>query len=155
MDCSEEPREVRIDAFLSGEHQRLDHILADVEFLTERRSYQQAAKRFAEFIRGVEEHIRVEDNVLLPLLIEKTGDPTDIAGRVHYEHERLISTLNEMSQAISRWDYGQFCALLPILDSLAKEHHRNEERILHPALDTLLRNQSDWQRLCHARHETG
>ena len=155
MDDAKELRDVRIDAFLESEHQRLDHVLDDVGFLAERGSYQQAAKRFAEYIRTVEEYVDMDQNVLLPLLRSKTGDPMGIADLVRSEQERLISTLAKMSQAISQWDYGLFCALLPRLDNLAKENHRNEERILHPALDSLLQNESDWHRLCHSTRVSG
>ncbi len=80
-----EPLNNRVDAFLAREHERLDHILQDVEYLSEHGSFHLAAKRFAEFRRGIEEHTAAEERMLLPIFVEKTGDPGGISEQIHTE----------------------------------------------------------------------
>jgi hemerythrin-like domain-containing protein len=138
-----------VNAFLTRQHQRLDHIMADVEFLAARRSYVQAAKRFAEFRWGMENHMAVEERVLLPLFVEKTGDPDGIAATIRDEHTRLQGLLDEIGQSLSQWDYARFGRLIDELNTLTQEHHRHEERLLHPMLESALGNEGDWQRICY------
>ena len=139
----------KINEILTRQHQKLDHILADVEFLAARRSYVQAAKRFAEFRWGMDNHMAVEEKVLLPLFIEKTGDPDGIASTIHSEHKRLQEVLDEIGQSISQWDYARFGRLIDELNILTREHHWHEESILHPMLEPVLGNESEWYRACY------
>lgn len=152
MDANAETREDGIDAFLTREHRNLDHTLADVEFLSDRRSFVQAAKRFGEFRRGLEKHVRAEEKALLPLFLQRTGDPEGIVPTLRSEHECLLRLLDEVGGALSRWDHSAFCSNLDALNSALKEHHHNEERLLHPALDSLLHNETDWRNLCQQAH---
>src|SRR5258706_2806926 len=65
-----------------ADHRLLDHILADVEFLADRRSFQAAGGRFAEVRRLVEGHLKDEEEILLPLYEERTRDPRRIVPKV-------------------------------------------------------------------------
>jgi transcriptional regulator of acetoin/glycerol metabolism len=133
-----------IDAFLISEHREFDHVLADVEFLSKRRSFTQAAKRFGEFRRRIEWHLDGEEQILLPLLVERTGDPGGVASRIHLEHEELRRLLDAAASSISQWDYPGFCRQLESLGVSLRAHHASEERLLHPALDALVQSEADW-----------
>ncbi|MFN0062495.1 MAG: hemerythrin domain-containing protein [Myxococcaceae bacterium] len=137
-----------------AEHRVLDGILADVEALAQRESFSPAAKRFAEFLRFLEQHIANENDVLLPLFLKHSGDPQGVVPLMRAEHAALLRVACELAAALSQWDGGGVRSRLLELTSMLKAHHENEERVLHPALDAIIPNEAAWQEALHGcRHD--
>jgi|CXWL01.1.fsa_nt_gi iron-sulfur cluster repair protein YtfE (RIC family) len=137
-----------VDAFLAHEHQQLDAILGDVEFLSARRSFATAAKRFGEFRHLLEKHLHAEETMLFPLFVERTKDPQAIIPTLRAQHADLLRLVDHIAAAISQWDHEAFFTQVDALDAALKTHHLDEERLLHPALDALIRSEADWYTLC-------
>src|SRR5262245_22218122 len=101
-----------LDAFLDQEHQALDRILADVDFLSGHGSFVQAARRFGEFRRNLEKHLGTENTILLSLFVEQRGDPGGLSPKLRLEHDRLRELLGGVAESISRWDHSRSRDLL-------------------------------------------
>ena len=71
---------------------------------------------------------------MLPLFIQRTGDPRNAAGKILKDHRRLEELVEEIATAISSWDRVHFSERLAELRAALKVHHDDEEARLHPAL---------------------
>jgi hemerythrin superfamily protein len=132
----------------AGEHQHLSKILEDVVYLAQRASYLQAARRFGEFRHLLEMHVTAEERVVLPLFIERTGDPTGMGDRLRIEHSQILHFVEGIASAISQWDRNGFSERVVQLNAALEAHNRNEAAVLHPALNDLIATATDWRRLC-------
>ncbi len=137
-----------IDIF-EEEHRTLDHHLADVEFLADRRSYASAAKRFGEVRRQLEQHLKEEEQVLFPFYVERTNDAGGVVAKMMGQHSELLIALEAVASALTAGDHPAFDAQIALLGELIRAHHASEEQLLHPTLDRLLATQADWDALCH------
>jgi hemerythrin len=115
---------------IDEDHRALDHALADVEFLAQKRSFGSAMRQFEAFCRALEAHLDEEETVILPELEHRTGDPDRVLPIVRGQHQTLEVTLKDLCTALARADYTAFCNGLTELDRLLKEHHATEERLL-------------------------
>ena len=134
------------EALCNHEQQLLDEILDDVEFLSVRQSFHQAANRFGEFRRDLERHIETEERLALPLFAARTGDPNRVVERIREEHRRLAELVDAVATSISQWERARFVGQVAELRAALKVHHEDEEARLNPALG--LRTAADWEQLC-------
>jgi hypothetical protein len=144
-----------VPTFFDDEHRALDHTLADVEYLAQRRSFQSAGKRFGELRRAAELHLRDEEEVLLPEFKLRTGDPQNIVPLIRAQHASLLECLDTVAAALSCGDYPGFCGQLAQLADLLRGHEADEERLLHPALDKVVKNDADWKSLVRSVKRRG
>ncbi len=126
----------------------LAHILGDVDFLGERRSFETAAKRFGEFRLLLEQHLRDEDDVLLPRFARVAPEKRAELEGIHANRARLLGCVNEVASTITAADFSAFCFAMAELDRALEAHRVAEEHVVHPALDRLLKNDADWENLC-------
>lgn len=149
---TEHPSQTPIDRYLLGEHRRFDQLMADVEFLVDRRSFLQAAKRFGELRAALESHLHAEERVLLPLF--ENGDPRrkGAAKTLRDEHRKMLAMLDHLGAAISRNDFALFAKAVREFDVLAIEHQDSEQRVLHPWLEKVVHTEADYRRLCQESH---
>jgi hypothetical protein len=96
---------------LTAELRDLDHALAEVEFLAERRAFDGAAKRFHEFHRRLREHLEREQS----------------QGRPNAEHAQLEVAIEAVASSLQQGDYGDFCYGVTALGKLLAAHQRAEE----------------------------
>jgi iron-sulfur cluster repair protein YtfE (RIC family) len=130
------------------EHRTLDHHLADVEFLADRRSYVTAAKRFGEVRRHLERHLNEEEQVLFPFYVERTNDADGVVAQMRLQHTEILAALEGVAAALTAADHCAFDAEVARLGQLLRAHQVSEEQLLHPALDRLLQTEVDWDALC-------
>src|SRR5262245_47812537 len=115
--------------YLETEHRELDHLLAEVEYLAERRSVGPAKRRFDHFRARLLAHLREEEDVLFPTFRAETGDPEAIVKRLHDQHAQLEMVLEAVGHAIEQGDYTYFCYGLSALSVLLETHQTTEERL--------------------------
>ena len=135
----------KLDAYFTHEHHTLDQILADVEFLVERRSFIPAGKRFGEFRLAMERHLEAEER-LLPELAHRSAEAASLVAQARAEHAWVQRLTEAVGSAVSSWDFSAFSRQVSELVSALDEHQRNEEKLLHPAFDALLQGEADWLR---------
>jgi hypothetical protein len=144
MDTASVASPPMIIAVFVQHHGELDEIIADVEFLSRRGSYVQAAKRFGEFRRALERQMGLDEHVLLPLLIERTGDPSTFAPVLRAQHAHLFRLLNGLGSALSQSDHAGFCGLARELQFAMKAHQLQEQRMLTPMLCAVANSDQEW-----------
>jgi iron-sulfur cluster repair protein YtfE (RIC family) len=123
--------------FLESDHSRLQTILLDVERLVFEDEFTAASKRCAEFICGLRHHLRMEDDVLLPLMARLGRNPQVVA-ELQQEHREICRVVAELERAIQLADRGHFVAVERTLERILSAHNVREEQVLHPMVDHLV-----------------
>jgi hemerythrin len=123
----------QLGAILDREHARVLELLADVQYLCNRRSYLAAAKVFAEFRQIEEQHLRREEALIAKLAV-RGGSPVPLGARAVKEHAELRHLVERTWQALSRNDAEAFEESIVRLSEAVDEHERGEKTDLLPAL---------------------
>lgn len=132
-------------------YEALKHILGDVEFLAQRWSLS-TAKRFGEFRMMLEQHLRDEEEVLLPRFSQSGPGARAVLDAIHDHRLRLLKSVDDVASTIACSEHAAFCAAMNSLDEALEAHRADEEHVVHPALENVLRNDSDWELLCAQVH---
>jgi iron-sulfur cluster repair protein YtfE (RIC family) len=124
-----------VSVALERHHRRLDDILDRVEIDVEAGDWSEARRGFSLFRRELDEHIRIEEELLLPSLEGLGGagfGPNEV---MRIEHGRIrgwldaIETLLVAEQAIGD--------ATDALEALLSEHNAKEERVLYPMFERM------------------
>jgi len=135
-----------ISAFMCEDHGRLDGLFHQFK-TTKNKDLEKAKQFFSSFSRGLQRHIVWEEEILFPLLEERTGvlkgGPTAI---MRAEHRSLKNLLNMIYDRIAqgRTDSDAFET------GLAKElstHNQTEEAVLYPWIEQCLSTEEREARL--------
>jgi hemerythrin-like domain-containing protein len=123
--------------YLSWDHDRLDGLLESVRSGVERGDWMAARRQYGEFHRGMDRHIRLEENFLFPLFEERTQLtwPTDV---MRQEHRLIRGAMGVLTVAVDRADARGFRTGLSSLIAVLSDHNAKEERVLYPATDRAL-----------------
>lgn len=128
-------------------YEALRHILRDVEVLGALRSLS-TAKRFGEFRMLLEQHFRDEEEVLLPRFSQLAPEPRAVLDALHAHRLRVLKSVDDVASTIAGSEHAAFCAAMNGLDEALEAHRVDEEHVVHPALENVLKNDSDWELLC-------
>ncbi len=123
--------------FLETDHSRLQTILLDVERLVFEDEFPVASRRCAEFICGFRHHLRMEEDVLLPLMARLGRNP-EVVSELQHEHREICRVVAELERAIRTSDRGRFVAVERTLERILSAHNVREEQVLHPMVDHLV-----------------
>ena len=132
---------------LVWDHARLNAILQDVRTEAQARRFGTARRRFAEFGCGLAQHIRMEEEVLMPAFERITAagsSPTASVRAAHASVERLVDALGAALAARAT----RRCATA--LERLAEElvaHQQHEESILYAISDRVAGDERDRENL--------
>ena len=75
---------------LVHDHRKYDRALEACEFAAEVEDWKTAVKLFNTFVEDLKLHMRMEDEVLYPLLEKESGDPKRELDLLGYEHDDLV-----------------------------------------------------------------
>jgi iron-sulfur cluster repair protein YtfE (RIC family) len=125
-----------ITAFYEEDHDRLDELFKI--FQTSKRSdFAKAKEAFKEFKVGLQRHIVWEEELLFPMLEEKTGmiedGPTPV---MRFEHSQIKQLLDAIHQKIEGQNLDTDQDEQGLVNLLSS-HNRKEERALYPAIDNV------------------
>jgi len=126
-----------ISDYLSWDHDRLDALLQSASQLVKDGAWVHAWRVYAEFERGLNRHIRLEEEILFPVFEERAGTtgPTVV---MREEHRLIRGVLSVLSAAVGRADAAGFRAGLTALQAVLPAHNEKEERVLYPTTDRVL-----------------
>ena len=123
---------------LSWDH----HRLADLE----RRAFaalragdlRAAADRYRAFVRGLNRHIRSEEELLFPLFEHETGGsgPASPASALRAEHREIRMLLEDIERNVDGTEV--VAERRESLLAIQREHDEKEEALLYPAIDRAL-----------------
>lgn len=128
-------------------HRAGEATLAAVRSLVKDGGFQSAAKRLGELRLEVERRLDTEGR-LVPLFIERTGDPGDLAHRLRDAHDEVRRRLSAAANAVTAWDAPQALRALDVLAAALTAHRALEADLLRsPAMKDLVSGTIDWERL--------
>jgi iron-sulfur cluster repair protein YtfE (RIC family) len=127
--------EEQVSAALERHHRRLDDMLDRVEIDVEAGDWSEARQGFSLFRRELEEHIRIEEELLLPSL--------EVPGRVGYgpggmmrtEHGQIRGLLEVVETLLE--DEQPIADATDALEALLSEHNAKEECMLYPMFERM------------------
>ena len=131
------PTARHVSECLGKDHDRLDAILAEVRSLTGGAGFTEATERFAEFMCGLDRHIRAEEEILFPVFEARSpmgqGPTTVMRG----EHRTVRQGMDDVLTALRGKNSHDSLHQLTTLAANLLEHNQKEEQILYPMIDQL------------------
>lgn len=119
---------------LTRDHRHVDELLARALRRVNAADVAGARPLLAEFAAGLRRHIRVENEVLAPMLPRPVGpDGTGHAETMLREHDEILAQLAEVEASLAfdaapeAWEVEPFVAILS--GTLAKHEHREESNL--------------------------
>jgi hemerythrin-like domain-containing protein len=117
---------------------RLDSDLARAREEFEGGRTAQARLALEEYARGMERHIRLEEELVFPVFEARSGMHGGPTALMREEHRSIRVALAMMRDGLDRQDPPGFVAGLKFLQTILPDHHSKEEHILYPTTDQLL-----------------
>jgi len=114
-------------------HRRLDEMLDDVELAADAESWKNANRGFKLFRHELEEHIRLEEEVMFPAFEAATSVREGPTAVMRHEHVAIRALLSEIEQALI--EERPISRLVAALESQLGSHNFKEERVLYPAFE--------------------
>lgn len=127
-----------ITSYLSWDHERFDHTLAGVREDVQGERMDEARHALDEYARGLERHMRIEEEVVFPVFDARSGMSGGPTAVMRDEHRSIRIALAMMRDGLDRSDAQGFHAGLRFLRTILPEHNAKEEHILYPTTDRLL-----------------
>jgi iron-sulfur cluster repair protein YtfE (RIC family) len=124
-----------VSVALELHHHRLDDMLDRVEIDVEAGNWSEARRGFALFRRELEEHMRLEEELLLPALgpASQVGDGPAFVMRG--EHPQIRELLEVVEIALeNEYPIGE---VTDALEATLADHNLREERLLYPMFERL------------------
>jgi hemerythrin-like domain-containing protein len=90
------------------------------------------------FLRGIERHIGLEENLLFPAFEERTGMTSGPTETMRMEHEQMRGMFAQMRAAIDAKDAALYLGVSETLLILLQQHNMKEESMMYPMLDQAL-----------------
>jgi len=116
-------------------HQRLDDMLDDIELCADAENWSEAKRRFAGFRRDIEEHIRLEEELIFPIFEANAAMPHGPTVVMRAEHVAIRQTLAAVEAALA--DERPISRTTAELEAQLAAHNFKEERVLYPAFERL------------------
>ena len=126
----------RIYEFMSGDHRRMDALLAEARALCGSGDAQGAASKFKSFRDGLLRHIGWEEDILFGMVYEELKDrDVLIIDELKLQHARIREDLESVGAApCDKASEPRIADLVAVLDA----HDRMEEEEFYPWLDESL-----------------
>jgi hemerythrin-like domain-containing protein len=116
--------------YLCWDHDRLEALLDTVRTRVYNAEWPTARRDYDEFARGLKRHIRLEEDILFPVLdrVAPKGHTTAMRD----EHTRIRGLLGTLHDAVRGSDADRFRSALVVLFSVVRPHNAKEEEVLYP-----------------------
>ena len=124
-----------VAGYLSADHDRLDGLLAAVCKQVETRQLEEACATLAEFASGLSRHIRIEEEILFPILEMRTSRQAGPTLVMRSEHREILAAVRGMSDGLAQLDVDTFGEGLALLRQLLPAHNAKEELILYSEIE--------------------
>ncbi len=113
--------------WLVHDHRKYDAALDECELAAGAQEWKAAIALFKEFVKDLELHMRMEDEVLYPLFAQETGDPEGEIELLTDEHENIARLLQDLAIIIKTKNFDHFEDSLHPLHRIMNEHNVHEE----------------------------
>ncbi len=127
-----------VTAYLSWDHARLDALLHEAGVRVADGRWPDAVESHTLFERGMQRHIRLEEEIVFPLFEARSGIVDGPTAVMRDEHRCMRRALSLMRAGIDAEDADGYAEALSFLNSVRPDHDAREESILYPMTDRLL-----------------
>jgi iron-sulfur cluster repair protein YtfE (RIC family) len=113
-------------------------MLADVTRMVDDGELERAEHTYSEFQKGLQRHIRIEEEILFPLFEQRTGmvkGPTEV---MRQEHRVIKEAMELMHEALACGKGASYHDGRELLEEALPSHNQKEEHVLYPTIDRLL-----------------
>ena len=118
------------------DHRRLEQALEASVANVDAARWDEAAANFAAFRRGIEHHMRVEEEVLFPAV--EQGAETPLTAILRKGHRDLRAFFDELDDALNARDAEEYGRIAASMRALLERHDEKEEAELYPAAQARL-----------------
>lgn len=132
------PVEETLSSYLAWDHAQIESMLADARTLVDEDELERADDLVREIRARLLRHIRLEEQIVFPLLERRTGRFSGPTVVMRHEHVRIQGELGDMAEALARGDVRGYLAAKERFEGLMPSHMHNEERFVFPAADRAL-----------------
>ena len=115
--------------WLVHDHRKFDDALEMCALTAGAGKWKEAIALFKDFVEDLKLHMRMEDEVLYPAVLEEVKDAADIVADLSDEHDYIALLLRDLVYVIKRNDIDHFEESLKPLHEAMIEHNENEEKL--------------------------
>jgi len=127
-----------ISDYMNKDHKHCDAAFARAEDMAAAGDWTGLARDGGTFLREMERHIGLEEELLFPAFEEKTGMTSGPTETMRTEHEQMRGMFAQMRAAIEAKDAEQYLGNAETLLILLQQHNMKEESMMYPMLDQAL-----------------
>lgn len=127
-----------VSHYLTDDHSRCDHLLADCEVALAAKDWTAADEAFLMLRDAILRHFSLEEEILFPEIEQGNPAAAGPAGVMRMEHQQMRRLLAELEQGLGRRSRDTCMGLMETVNMLAQQHNAKEEGILYPLADEIL-----------------
>lgn len=127
-----------ISSYMTSDHHRCDELFAQAEAAASDRDWSAIAADFEAFLGSMQQHFKMEEEVLFPAFEQRTGmsmGPTQV---MRMEHVQMRELFDAMADAVKQQDRDEFLGQAETLLVMMQQHNMKEEQILYRMADQML-----------------
>jgi iron-sulfur cluster repair protein YtfE (RIC family) len=127
-----------VTEYLSWDHDGQEDTLVDARDAADRGDLPAASGSFDSYAGRLRRHMRLEEQILFPLVESLTPQHAHAVAEMRNEHRHIGRLLNVMREALLASGVAQFRHYFEELGLILLAHEAREERIIYPVLDRAL-----------------
>lgn len=126
-----------VGEMMECDHQRLERVLAEIEWEANERMFERARRRLRDLRTGLLRHIAMEERIVYPEYQRVSRADARLLRTLEIEHSILERMLDDVEEAITAHDSERAEGALCDLRDLLIPHARIERARIYPAVDML------------------
>lgn len=119
-------------------HNRCDRYFDQLQICVGQRRWSEAGASLRLFEGSLDRHMRMEEDVLFPIVLESMRHADGPVVMLRLEHRHIHAMLERMSDAVARLAAVDFFLHVETFTLLMQQHQLKEEGMLYPLLDKIL-----------------
>lgn len=127
-----------VSGYLAWDHDRLDALLDEAAEQVEEGRWADAREPYGVFERGLDRHMRLEEEIVFPLFEARSGIVDGPTAVLREEHRAIRGALALMRGGILDSDAQAFRDGIAFFHTVMPEHDAKEEHFLYPMTDRML-----------------
>jgi hemerythrin-like domain-containing protein len=127
-----------ISDYMNRDHKHCDDAFARAEDMAAASDWLGLTRDGGMFLREIERHIGLEENLLFPAFEERTGMTSGPTETMRMEHQQMRGMFAQMRAAIDAKDAAIYLGVSETLLILLQQHNMKEESMMYPMLDQSL-----------------
>lgn len=127
-----------ISDFMTSNHHACDELFASAEESVGNGDWAKGNSEFGAFLAAMKRHFTIEEEVLFPVFVTKTGMDNGPTVVMISEHRQMDKVFDDMLQALAAQDSDGYLGLSETLLMLMQQHNMKEEQMLYRMMDQQL-----------------